>query len=136
MLQVCTYRIWPIYVIALKGQFHCLVTSNEYYCCLLFLLWYYWQFILKMLRMNFVLILVITVCVFINMLFFLLTLFSPCSIFHVLILNLIIVGAGVIMACFYPNIGGIIRYCLYPFSALAFIFRLFLLSLLLSSSSS
>lgn len=34
------------------------------------------------------------------------------SIFHVLILNLIIVGAGVIMACFYPNIGGIIRYCL------------------------
>ncbi|XP_077753961.1 neutral amino acid transporter 9 isoform X1 [Canis aureus] len=32
------------------------------------------------------------------------------SIFHVLILNLIIVGAGVIMACFYPNIGGIIRY--------------------------
>jgi len=34
------------------------------------------------------------------------------SIFHVLILNLIIVGAGVIMACFYPNIGGIIRYSL------------------------
>ncbi|XP_004583761.2 neutral amino acid transporter 9 isoform X3 [Ochotona princeps] len=32
------------------------------------------------------------------------------SIFHVLILNLIIVGAGVSMACFYPNIGGIIRY--------------------------
>ncbi|XP_045349432.1 sodium-coupled neutral amino acid transporter 9 isoform X4 [Leopardus geoffroyi] len=32
------------------------------------------------------------------------------SIFHVLILNLIIVGAGVVMACFYPNIGGIIRY--------------------------
>ncbi|XP_004608492.2 neutral amino acid transporter 9 isoform X1 [Sorex araneus] len=32
------------------------------------------------------------------------------SIFHVLILNLLIVGAGVIMACFYPNIGGIIRY--------------------------
>ncbi|KAM6156973.1 neutral amino acid transporter 9 isoform 1-T1 [Erethizon dorsatum] len=32
------------------------------------------------------------------------------SIFHVLILNIIIVGAGVIMACFYPNIGGIIRY--------------------------
>ncbi|XP_060047032.1 neutral amino acid transporter 9 isoform X4 [Erinaceus europaeus] len=32
------------------------------------------------------------------------------SIFHVLILNLFIVGAGVIMACFYPNIGGIIRY--------------------------
>ncbi|XP_003134026.2 sodium-coupled neutral amino acid transporter 9 isoform X1 [Sus scrofa] len=32
------------------------------------------------------------------------------SIFHVLILNLVIVGAGVIMACFYPNIGGIIRY--------------------------
>uniref|UniRef100_A0A8C9A2C5 Neutral amino acid transporter 9 n=1 Tax=Prolemur simus TaxID=1328070 RepID=A0A8C9A2C5_PROSS len=32
------------------------------------------------------------------------------SVFHVLILNLIIVGAGVIMACFYPNIGGIIRY--------------------------
>uniref|UniRef100_H0WWM0 Neutral amino acid transporter 9 n=1 Tax=Otolemur garnettii TaxID=30611 RepID=H0WWM0_OTOGA len=32
------------------------------------------------------------------------------SIVHVLILNIIIVGAGVIMACFYPNIGGIIRY--------------------------
>uniref|UniRef100_A0A8C3VMB6 Neutral amino acid transporter 9 n=1 Tax=Catagonus wagneri TaxID=51154 RepID=A0A8C3VMB6_9CETA len=32
------------------------------------------------------------------------------SIFHVLVLNLVIVGAGVIMACFYPNIGGIIRY--------------------------
>ncbi|XP_051846758.1 sodium-coupled neutral amino acid transporter 9 [Antechinus flavipes] len=32
------------------------------------------------------------------------------SIFHVVVLNLIIVGAGVIMACFYPNIGGIIRY--------------------------
>uniref|UniRef100_A0A4W2HHC4 Neutral amino acid transporter 9 n=1 Tax=Bos indicus x Bos taurus TaxID=30522 RepID=A0A4W2HHC4_BOBOX len=32
------------------------------------------------------------------------------SIFHVLIFNLFIVGAGVIMACFYPNIGGIIRY--------------------------
>ncbi|XP_006187419.1 neutral amino acid transporter 9 isoform X2 [Camelus dromedarius] len=32
------------------------------------------------------------------------------SIFHVLILNLVIVGAGVIMSCFYPNIGGIIRY--------------------------
>ncbi|EHB16430.1 Putative sodium-coupled neutral amino acid transporter 9 [Heterocephalus glaber] len=32
------------------------------------------------------------------------------SIFHVLILNIIIVGAGVIMAAFYPNIGGIIRY--------------------------
>ncbi|XP_069912815.1 neutral amino acid transporter 9 isoform X4 [Oryctolagus cuniculus] len=32
------------------------------------------------------------------------------SIFHVLILNLIVVGAGVSMACFYPNIGGIIRY--------------------------
>ncbi|XP_040584897.1 sodium-coupled neutral amino acid transporter 9 isoform X1 [Mesocricetus auratus] len=32
------------------------------------------------------------------------------SIFHVLILNLFIVGAGVTMACFYPNIGGIIRY--------------------------
>nr|XP_015096213.1 sodium-coupled neutral amino acid transporter 9 isoform X2 [Vicugna pacos] len=32
------------------------------------------------------------------------------SIFHVLILNLVIVGAGAIMACFYPNIGGIIRY--------------------------
>ncbi|XP_052599252.1 sodium-coupled neutral amino acid transporter 9 [Peromyscus californicus insignis] len=32
------------------------------------------------------------------------------SIFHVLILNLVIVGAGVTMACFYPNIGGIIRY--------------------------
>ncbi|XP_064128117.1 neutral amino acid transporter 9 isoform X3 [Loxodonta africana] len=32
------------------------------------------------------------------------------SIFHVLVLNLIIVGAGVSMACFYPNIGGIIRY--------------------------
>ncbi|XP_054431323.1 neutral amino acid transporter 9 [Pteronotus mesoamericanus] len=32
------------------------------------------------------------------------------SIFHVLVLNLMIVGAGVVMACFYPNIGGIIRY--------------------------
>ncbi|KAM5332000.1 neutral amino acid transporter 9 [Glossophaga mutica] len=32
------------------------------------------------------------------------------SIFHVLVLNLLIVGAGVVMACFYPNIGGIIRY--------------------------
>lgn len=32
------------------------------------------------------------------------------SIFHVLILNVVIVGAGVTMACFYPNIGGIIRY--------------------------
>ncbi|XP_045141175.1 sodium-coupled neutral amino acid transporter 9 [Echinops telfairi] len=32
------------------------------------------------------------------------------SIFHVLVLNLIIVGAGVVMACVYPNIGGIIRY--------------------------
>lgn len=32
------------------------------------------------------------------------------SIFHVLILNLIIVGAGVTMACLYANIGGIIRY--------------------------
>ncbi|XP_061043783.1 neutral amino acid transporter 9 isoform X3 [Eubalaena glacialis] len=32
------------------------------------------------------------------------------SIFHVLILNLVTVGAGVLMACFYPNIGGIIRY--------------------------
>ncbi|XP_015418151.1 PREDICTED: sodium-coupled neutral amino acid transporter 9 isoform X3 [Myotis davidii] len=32
------------------------------------------------------------------------------SIFHVLVLNLIIVGAGVSMACLYPNIGGIIRY--------------------------
>uniref|UniRef100_G3W292 Neutral amino acid transporter 9 n=1 Tax=Sarcophilus harrisii TaxID=9305 RepID=G3W292_SARHA len=32
------------------------------------------------------------------------------SIFHVVVLNLIIVGAGVTMACFYPNIGGIIRY--------------------------
>ncbi|KAG8519815.1 Sodium-coupled neutral amino acid transporter 9 [Galemys pyrenaicus] len=32
------------------------------------------------------------------------------SILHVLILNVLIVGAGVIMACFYPNIGGIIRY--------------------------
>ncbi|KAK1345409.1 hypothetical protein QTO34_014122 [Cnephaeus nilssonii] len=32
------------------------------------------------------------------------------SVFHVLVLNLIIVGAGVSMACLYPNIGGIIRY--------------------------
>ncbi|KAM7148580.1 neutral amino acid transporter 9 isoform 7-T10 [Molossus nigricans] len=32
------------------------------------------------------------------------------SIFHVTILNLVIVGAGVSMACLYPNIGGIIRY--------------------------
>ncbi|KFO53850.1 Putative sodium-coupled neutral amino acid transporter 9, partial [Corvus brachyrhynchos] len=32
------------------------------------------------------------------------------SFFHVLILNLAIVGAGVAMARFYPNIGGIIRY--------------------------
>uniref|UniRef100_A0A672TPV5 Neutral amino acid transporter 9 n=1 Tax=Strigops habroptila TaxID=2489341 RepID=A0A672TPV5_STRHB len=32
------------------------------------------------------------------------------SIFHVLILNIAIVGAGVAMAIFYPNIGGIIRY--------------------------
>ncbi|XP_019373400.1 PREDICTED: sodium-coupled neutral amino acid transporter 9 isoform X3 [Gavialis gangeticus] len=32
------------------------------------------------------------------------------SIFHVLALNIAIVGAGVAMAIFYPNIGGIIRY--------------------------
>uniref|UniRef100_A0A8C0V7M3 Neutral amino acid transporter 9 n=1 Tax=Cyanistes caeruleus TaxID=156563 RepID=A0A8C0V7M3_CYACU len=32
------------------------------------------------------------------------------SLFHVLVLNLAIVGAGVAMARFYPNIGGIIRY--------------------------
>ncbi|XP_074022147.1 neutral amino acid transporter 9 isoform X2 [Numenius arquata] len=32
------------------------------------------------------------------------------SIFHVLVLNIAIVGAGVAMARFYPNIGGIIRY--------------------------
>ncbi|NXG17413.1 S38A9 protein, partial [Grallaria varia] len=32
------------------------------------------------------------------------------SLFHVLALNLAIVGAGVAMARFYPNIGGIIRY--------------------------
>lgn len=32
------------------------------------------------------------------------------SVFHVLVLNLVIVGAGVTMACVYPNIGGIIRY--------------------------
>ncbi|KAF6127246.1 solute carrier family 38 member 9 [Phyllostomus discolor] len=32
------------------------------------------------------------------------------SVFHVLVLNLLIVGAGVLTACFYPNIGGIIRY--------------------------
>uniref|UniRef100_A0A493TLQ8 Neutral amino acid transporter 9 n=1 Tax=Anas platyrhynchos platyrhynchos TaxID=8840 RepID=A0A493TLQ8_ANAPP len=32
------------------------------------------------------------------------------SVFHVLILNIAIVGAGVLMARFYPNIGGIIRY--------------------------
>ncbi|XP_043370708.1 sodium-coupled neutral amino acid transporter 9 isoform X3 [Dermochelys coriacea] len=32
------------------------------------------------------------------------------SIFHVLVLNIAIVGLGVTMAMFYPNIGGIIRY--------------------------
>lgn len=32
-----------------------------------------------------------------------------CSVFHVLVLNVAIVGAGVVMARFYPNIGGIIR---------------------------
>ncbi|XP_065454994.1 neutral amino acid transporter 9-like isoform X1 [Chrysemys picta bellii] len=32
------------------------------------------------------------------------------GIFHVLVLNVAIVGLGVIMAIFYPNIGGIIRY--------------------------
>ncbi|XP_065262485.1 neutral amino acid transporter 9 isoform X3 [Emys orbicularis] len=32
------------------------------------------------------------------------------SIFHVLVLNVAIVGLGVTMAIFYPNIGGIIRY--------------------------
>ncbi|XP_030422327.1 sodium-coupled neutral amino acid transporter 9 isoform X2 [Gopherus evgoodei] len=32
------------------------------------------------------------------------------SIFHVLVLNIAIVGLGVTMAIFYPNIGGIIRY--------------------------
>ncbi|XP_028916993.1 sodium-coupled neutral amino acid transporter 9 isoform X1 [Ornithorhynchus anatinus] len=32
------------------------------------------------------------------------------SIIYVLLLNITIVGAGVIVACFYPNIGGIIRY--------------------------
>ncbi|OXB55698.1 hypothetical protein ASZ78_000735 [Callipepla squamata] len=32
------------------------------------------------------------------------------SVFHVLVLNIAIVGAGVAMARFYPNIGGIIRY--------------------------
>ncbi|XP_060091962.1 neutral amino acid transporter 9 [Heteronotia binoei] len=32
------------------------------------------------------------------------------SIFHVLVLNLAVVGVGVAMAIFYPNIGGIIRY--------------------------
>nr|XP_056704305.1 neutral amino acid transporter 9 [Euleptes europaea] len=32
------------------------------------------------------------------------------SIFHVLVLNIAIVGVGVAMAMFYPNIGGIIRY--------------------------
>ncbi|XP_059689664.1 neutral amino acid transporter 9 isoform X2 [Gavia stellata] len=32
------------------------------------------------------------------------------SVFHVLVLNVAIVGAGVAMARFYPNIGGIIRY--------------------------
>lgn len=32
------------------------------------------------------------------------------SVFHVMTLNLIIVGAGVLMARFYPNIGSIIRY--------------------------
>lgn len=50
--------------------------------------------------------------VFISFFSFLQSVSSTCSIFHVFILNLIIVGAGVIMACFYPNIGGIIRYCL------------------------
>lgn len=42
--------------------------------------------------------------------FFLSPKLSTSSIFHVLVLNLLIVGAGVVMACFYPNIGGIIRY--------------------------
>ncbi|XP_053154247.1 sodium-coupled neutral amino acid transporter 9 isoform X3 [Hemicordylus capensis] len=32
------------------------------------------------------------------------------SLFHVLVLNLAVVGIGVVMARFYPNIGGIIRY--------------------------
>lgn len=32
------------------------------------------------------------------------------SVFHVVILNILVVGAGVAMARFYPNIGGIIRY--------------------------
>ncbi|NXX96574.1 S38A9 protein, partial [Centropus bengalensis] len=32
------------------------------------------------------------------------------SVLHVLVLNMLIVGAGVAMARFYPNIGGIIRY--------------------------
>lgn len=32
------------------------------------------------------------------------------SFFHVLVLNIIIVGAGVLMAMFYPNIGSIIRF--------------------------
>lgn len=32
------------------------------------------------------------------------------SLFHVFVLNVAIVGAGVAMARFYPNIGGIIRY--------------------------
>ncbi|XP_048359041.1 sodium-coupled neutral amino acid transporter 9 [Sphaerodactylus townsendi] len=32
------------------------------------------------------------------------------SIFHVLVLNIAVVGVGVAMAMFYPNIGGIIRY--------------------------
>lgn len=34
------------------------------------------------------------------------------SFFHVLSLNILIVGAGVLMAKFYPNIGSIIRYVL------------------------
>ncbi|XP_063151731.1 neutral amino acid transporter 9 isoform X1 [Candoia aspera] len=32
------------------------------------------------------------------------------SFFHVLVLNIVIVGTGVVVARFYPNIGGIIRY--------------------------
>lgn len=31
------------------------------------------------------------------------------SFFHVLLLNLTVVGAGVLMAMFYPNVGSIIR---------------------------
>lgn len=32
------------------------------------------------------------------------------SILHVLALNIVVIAVGVVMAKFYPNIGGIIRY--------------------------